>query len=74
MMSIATIIVGGCEMSGGVVEPVGVVAAGVAMALITSLLIFMKVDSNFQLAVTGFIIIAVLAARLLTRRRAGVTA
>ena len=74
MMSIATIIVGGCEMSGGVVEPVGVVAAGVAMSLITSLLIFMKVDSNFQLAVTGFIIIAVLAARLLTRRRAGVTA
>jgi ribose transport system ATP-binding protein len=74
MMSIATIIVGGCEMSGGVVEPVGVVAAGIAMSLITSLLVFVKVDSNFQLAVTGFIIITVLAARMLTRRRAGVSA
>ncbi|HEY5387888.1 MAG TPA: ABC transporter permease, partial [Thermoleophilia bacterium] len=74
MMSIATIIVGGCEMSGGVVEPVGVVAAGVAMSLITSLLIFVKVDSNLQLAVTGLIIIVVLATRTVTRQRAGVTA
>ncbi|NDI16746.1 MAG: ATP-binding cassette domain-containing protein, partial [Verrucomicrobia bacterium] len=39
MMSIATVIVGGCEMSGGVVEPFGVVAAGIAMSLIASLLI-----------------------------------
>lgn len=74
MMSIATVIVGGCEMSGGVVEPVGVVAAGVAMSLIASLLIFIKVDSNFQLAVTGSIIILVLATRRITRRRAGITA
>ena len=72
MMSIATIIVGGCEMSGGVVEPIGVVAAGIAMSLITSLLIFVKVDSNFQMAVTGLIIIIVLAAKLITKRKAGV--
>ncbi|QZN85374.1 ATP-binding cassette domain-containing protein [Cellulomonas sp. C5510] len=73
MMSIATVIVGGCEMAGGFVEPVGVVAAGVAMSLITSLLVFVQVDSNFQMAVTGLIIIAVLASRLVTRRK-GVTA
>jgi ribose transport system ATP-binding protein len=73
MMSIATVIVGGCEMAGGFVEPVGVVAAGIAMSLITSLLIFVHVDSNLQMAVTGLIIIAVLASRLLTRRK-GVTA
>lgn len=70
MMSIATVIVGGCEMAGGVVEPIGVVAAGIAMSLITSLLIFVQVDSNLQLAVTGLIIILVLAARVVTRRRA----
>jgi len=70
MMSIATVIVGGCEMAGGVVEPVGVVAAGIAMSLITSLLIFIQVDSNLQVAVTGMIIILVLAARVVTRRRA----
>ncbi|MCB2174329.1 MAG: ATP-binding cassette domain-containing protein [Actinomycetales bacterium] len=74
MMSIATVIVGGCEMSGGVVEPIGVVAAAVAMSLITSLLVFIKVDSNLQMAVTGLIIISVLATRLITRRRASVAA
>lgn len=73
MMSIATVIVGGCEMSGGFVEPVGVVAAAIAMSLITSLLIFVKIDSNFQMAVTGLIIILVLASRLIARRK-GVTA
>jgi len=73
MMSIATVIVGGCEMAGGFVEPVGVVAAGIAMSLITSLLVFVQVDSNFQMAVTGLIIIAVLASRLAARRK-GVTA
>ncbi|HML51182.1 MAG TPA: ATP-binding cassette domain-containing protein [Propionicimonas sp.] len=72
MMSIATVIVGGCEMAGGVVEPIGVVAAGIAMSLITSLLIFVQVDSNLQVAVTGLIIIGVLAARMLTRRKASV--
>ena len=73
MMSIATVIVGGCEMAGGFVEPIGVVAAGVAMSLITSLLVFVQVDSNLQMAVTGLIIILVLASRLVTRRK-GVTA
>jgi ribose transport system ATP-binding protein len=73
MMSIATVIVGGCEMAGGFVEPVGVVAAGIAMSLITSLLVFVQVDSNLQMAVTGLIIILVLASRLITRRK-GVTA
>ncbi|MBA3022086.1 ATP-binding cassette domain-containing protein [Propionicimonas sp.] len=74
MLSIATVIVGGCEMAGGVVEPVGVVAAGVAMSLITSLLIFIQVDSNLQVAVTGMIIILVLAARMLTNKKAVVAA
>ncbi|PKQ31946.1 MAG: sugar ABC transporter ATP-binding protein [Actinobacteria bacterium HGW-Actinobacteria-2] len=74
MLSIATVIVGGCEMAGGVVEPVGVVAAGVAMSLITSLLIFIQVDSNLQVAVTGLIIILVLAARMLTNKKAVIAA
>lgn len=71
MMSIATVIVGGCYMAGGVVEPIGVVAAGIAMSLVTSLLIFVKIDSNLQLAVTGLIIIAVMAMRRLMTRKEG---
>jgi ribose transport system ATP-binding protein len=69
MMSIATVILGGCEMSGGIVEPVGVVCAGIAMSFITTLLTSFRVDSNYQTAVTGLILIAVLAIKLITHRK-----
>lgn len=69
MLSIATVILGGCEMSGGLVEPVGVVVGAIAMSFITALLTSMKVDSNFQTAVTGLILILVLAIKLITHKR-----
>lgn len=69
MLSIATVILGGCEMSGGKVEPVGVVVGAIAMSFITALLTSMKVDSNFQTAVTGMILILVLAIRLITHKK-----
>ncbi|MDR1377616.1 MAG: ATP-binding cassette domain-containing protein [Synergistaceae bacterium] len=68
MMSIATIILGGCEMSGGIVEPVGVVAGAIAMSFITTLLAFLKVASNYQTAVMGLILILVLTVKLVTTR------
>lgn len=71
MLSIATVILGGCEMSGGQVEPAGVVAGAIAMSFITALLTSMKVDSNFQTAVTGIILILVLAIKLITHRKEG---
>ena len=61
MLSIATVILGGCEMAGGIVEPAGVVIAAIAMNLINSLLTAMKVNSNYQTAIIGLILIAVLA-------------
>ncbi len=73
MMSIATVILGGCLMSGGVVEPVGVVAAGIAMSLITSLLTFVRVGSNYQTAVMGSILILALAMKLVPKRGRGAT-
>ena len=69
MMSIATVILGGCEMAGGVAEPMGVVAAGVAMSLINSLLTALKVDSNYQTAIIGLILIAVLAVKHYAHRK-----
>lgn len=69
MLSIATVILGGCEMSGGKVEPVGVVVGAIAMSFITALLTSMKVDSNFQTAVTGIILILVLAIKLITHKK-----
>ena len=71
MMSIAVIILGGCELSGGQVEPVGVVAAAVAMSFITTLLTSLKIDSNYQTAVIGLILILTLTAKLLTHKKGG---
>lgn len=68
MMSIATVILGGCAMSGGVAEPVGVIIAAIAMNLINSLLTVLKVDSNYQTAIIGLILIAVLAFKFIVHR------
>lgn len=69
MNSVATIMLGGCEFSGGIGEPVGVVVGGVAISLISSLLAFMSVSSDYQTAVVGIILLAALASRLLFRKR-----
>lgn len=71
MMSIATVILGGCEMSGGVVAPVGVVCGGIAMSFITTILTSFRVDSNYQTAVTGMILIVVLAIKLVMHKKEG---
>lgn len=69
MLSIATIILGGCEFKGGIGNPVGVVAAALAISSISALLTFLGIDSNLQSAVTGLILIMALAIKLLGNRR-----
>ncbi len=69
LSAIATIIIGGCEFSGGIGEPVGVVAGALALSLISSLLAFMSVDSRYQTAVVGCVLIAALAAKLFLRKK-----
>ena len=60
MMSIATILLGGCSFSGGIIEPIGVVAGGLSMSLISSMLSFMKVSSNYRTAVIGVVLLIAL--------------
>jgi ribose transport system ATP-binding protein len=74
MLSIATVVLGGCEFSGGIMEPIGVVAGAIAMSLITTVLTFMRIGSNYQTAVLGIILILVLVIKLVTRgkKEAGV--
>ncbi len=71
MMSIATVILGGCEMTGGVPVPIGVVMAAIVMNLINTLLTALKMNSNYQTAVIGIILLAVLALKYLIRRGEG---
>ncbi|MDR2134241.1 MAG: ATP-binding cassette domain-containing protein [Treponema sp.] len=68
MLSIATVVLGGCEFSGGYMEPIGVVAGAVAMSLITTVLTFMRIGSNYQTAVMGIILILVLVIKLFAGR------
>lgn len=68
MLSIATVVLGDCEFSGGIVEPIGVVAGAIAMSLITTVLTFMRIGSNYQTAVLGIILILVLVIKLVTKR------
>lgn len=71
MLSIATIILGGCEFTGGVSSPIGVVIAALAISSISFLLTFIGVNSNLQSAVTGMILIIALAMKLLSSRMEG---
>lgn len=68
MLSIATIILGGCSFFGGISSPVGVVAAALGISSISFLLTFIGIDSNMQSAVTGLILIAALALKLVSAR------
>lgn len=68
MLSIATIILGGCSFTGGVSSPVGVVAAALGISSISFLLTFLGIDSNLQSAVTGLILIIALALKLISSK------
>ncbi|MCI8398007.1 MAG: ATP-binding cassette domain-containing protein [Oscillibacter sp.] len=69
MMSIATILLGGCKFSGGIVEPAGVVLGAVSVSLISSMLTFMRVDTNYRSAVIGVILLISLAGGEILKRR-----
>lgn len=68
LLSVAAVIIGGGEFTGGVVSPVGAVAGALIMLLTGSLLSFADVSPNWQLSVQGLLLIVVLA---LKRRRKG---
>lgn len=63
LLSVAAVILGGGEFVGGKVSPVGTVFGAVTLVLMNSLLTFMNVNSDWQPAAQGLILIVVLAAR-----------
>lgn len=69
MQSIATILLGGCAFSGGIIEPVGVVAGALSISLISSMLTFMQINSNYRTAVIGIILLIVLIMGEAMKRR-----
>lgn len=68
LLSIAAVVLGGGEFSGGIAVPFGAVIGAVAIALVGSLLSLLDVSSDYQTGVQGAILIAVLAGRALASR------
>ncbi len=68
LLSIAGTILGGGEFIGGRVSPLGAVIGALTLTLAGSLLNFMHISPDWQVAAQGGILIAVLAARVLINR------
>jgi len=77
LLSIAGVILGGGEFTGGRISPVGAVIGALTLALAGSFLSFIRLSPDWQIGAQGFILLIVLAARLLLsvrRRNRGVAA
>lgn len=73
LLSIAGVILGGGEFTGGRVSPVGAVIGALTLTLAGSLLTFLRISPDWQIGAQGAILIVVLALRALvnqTERRA----
>ena len=57
LMSIAIFVLGGCDFIGAFSSPTGVVMAAFAMTSITTLLTFARINTNYTMMFTGFVLI-----------------
>jgi len=70
LLSVAGVILGGGEFTGGRVSPTGAVIGALTLAMAaSSLLTFMHIPPDWQVAANGIILIVVLAARALISRK-----
>ncbi|SEB63247.1 monosaccharide ABC transporter membrane protein, CUT2 family [Paramicrobacterium humi] len=68
LMTIAAVILGGGNFSGGRALPIGTALGAVTLGLITVLLSFINLPSTVQSAAQGLVVLAVLAGRVITER------
>jgi ribose transport system permease protein len=69
LLSIAGVILGGGEFTGGRVSPIGAVIGALTLTLAGSFLTFLRLPSDWQIGAQGAILVIVLALRLAVRRR-----
>jgi ribose/xylose/arabinose/galactoside ABC-type transport system permease subunit len=63
LVSVAAVIIGGAEFSGGIVVPAGVALTAVSLSLISSLLAFLNVPSTWDTAAQGAVLLIALTFR-----------
>jgi ribose transport system permease protein len=69
LLSIAGVILGGGQFTGGKISPVGAVIGALTLTLAASFLSFMRLSPDWQIGAQGAILILVLTARLLFSRK-----
>ena len=69
LLSIAGVILGGGEFTGGRISPIGAVIGAMTLTLAGSFLSFLRLSPDWQIGAQGAILIAVLAARLMFSRK-----
>lgn len=69
LLSVAAVVMGGCDLVGGRIEPLGVVFAAVTLSLLGTLLGFLRLSSDNMAAIQGAILLAIVVLRA-TRGRA----
>jgi ribose transport system ATP-binding protein len=69
LLSVAAVVIGGCSLLGGIISPIGVVAGAVTLGLLGALLGVLSVSSNFNPAVQGLLLLAILAFRAVLGRK-----
>lgn len=67
LLSVAAVVMGGCELIGGVIFPLGVAAGALTLSLIGVLLGFLNLSTDFTAAVQGGLLIAAVLLRSLFR-------
>ncbi|OSP54580.1 ABC transporter permease [Pseudoruegeria sp. SK021] len=70
LLSIAGVILGGGEFTGGRISPIGAVIGAVTLALAGSFLSFLRLNPDWQIGAQGAILILVLALRVIINRTA----
>ncbi|MCR8828235.1 ABC transporter permease [Pseudosulfitobacter koreensis] len=73
LLSIAGVILGGGEFTGGKVSPTGAVIGALTLTLAASFLSFMRLSPDWQIGAQGAILILVLTARLIFSRKGAAT-
>jgi ribose transport system ATP-binding protein len=69
LLSVATVVVGGCSLAGGLVSPLGVVAGSITLSLIGALLGMLNVSSDYNAAVQGVLLLLILALKTVANKR-----
>lgn len=69
LISVAAVVMGGCALIGGMISPLGVVAGALTLALVGALLGALSVSTDYNAAVQGCLLLAMLVLRAFAERR-----